>query len=471
MIQVNPSFISYQTRIILEQIHPILEQKVAQIWFTIHQLHGDLKNKCLIENKDLIINTASISVLFTKNFQSYLLAPWINIQAISDHFTTIVELESGIVCTCPKQNLKKCSQISLELREATPLQAKSSSEKVMRTFAQALKENIELTLNWIEKKGSGLDPFEIYHIQKKSNPIYDIFVMPNRRKILCLNIPMSSGQQKKVSLGALLPDCKPVALLKSKRKIDDTPLSKESRTIWKYGNNPYFVPTYLNLFIQKTNDKGYYFLVQKYCNEGDLLGYYNRMYITPANQLQIMSDVTQAIFALHKKNLIHSDVKLENVLIDKLGDKIRAYLTDLAFVKPAFKEDPFSRQGTLTMFPPEVFSCVLRRLTTNEPFLNPKRDIWSLGVIFYIMKFQTNPSWIELINSHEGPLTSMLVQNVCQIFRGLSIHLRHFPPDDQLFLIQNLLLLDPQARLNAEEVLNQLEIIAKRQGIDIVKRG
>ncbi len=85
--------------------------------------------------------------------------------------------------------------------------------------------------------------------------------------------------------------------------------------------------------------------------------------------LQILTTVSYC----HKKNIIHRDLKLENILF---GDEERKIIKLIDFsVSGIFEVDKCS-SGTLKYMAPEVLSG----LDTQSL---PQLDIWSLGCILY----------------------------------------------------------------------------------------
>jgi len=91
----------------------------------------------------------------------------------------------------------------------------------------------------------------------------------------------------------------------------------------------------------------------------------------------IVLDIAKALAYLHDRGVIHRDVKLENVMVERRAGRLRARLIDYGlscFVGPGQKEtEPV---GTLKYAAPEV---IARTGYTSQA------DCWSLGVILYIL--------------------------------------------------------------------------------------
>ena len=61
------------------------------------------------------------------------------------------------------------------------------------------------------------------------------------------------------------------------------------------------------------------FIVSEYCNNGTVKSYTSRDNITVNQKLQIMHDITIGIYHLHQSNVIHGDIKSDNILISNDG--------------------------------------------------------------------------------------------------------------------------------------------------------
>ncbi|XP_009941443.2 testis-specific serine/threonine-protein kinase 6-like [Opisthocomus hoazin] len=91
----------------------------------------------------------------------------------------------------------------------------------------------------------------------------------------------------------------------------------------------------------------------------------------------IFVQVVRAVQYLHDRNLVHRDLKCENVLLS--ADGRRAKLTDFTFTKEANSYLDLSSTfcGSAPYASPEVLMGI--------PYDAKKNDMWSLGVMFYVM--------------------------------------------------------------------------------------
>ncbi|NWZ32539.1 TSSK6 kinase, partial [Asarcornis scutulata] len=91
----------------------------------------------------------------------------------------------------------------------------------------------------------------------------------------------------------------------------------------------------------------------------------------------IFSQVVGAVRYLHDRNLVHRDLKCENVLL--AADGRRAKLTDFGFSKEAgtFPDLSTTFCGSAAYASPEVLLGI--------PYDAKKYDVWSLGVMLFVM--------------------------------------------------------------------------------------
>ena len=96
-----------------------------------------------------------------------------------------------------------------------------------------------------------------------------------------------------------------------------------------------------------------------------------------AKALTIMLQIIEALSYMHSKLIIHRDLKPENIIFKGTQENIDIGIVDLGFA--TFEEDYrklFVRCGTPGYVAPEVLN--------DKPY-NCKADVFSAGVIFYIM--------------------------------------------------------------------------------------
>ena len=176
----------------------------------------------------------------------------------------------------------------------------------------------------------------------------------------------------------------------------------------------------IKLFEVKETYNSYY-LVMELCTGGSLfecLDEYQKKYNQPFSEeivQYLMKQIVSAIKYIHNKNIIHRDLKLENILvnfnseedkknINMLKSKIK--LIDFGFARYLSNSDlAFSILGSpLNMDPGilEVYNKLKKMEYYNKYGYDEKADIWSLGSICYEMIIGKSPfdskSLKQLIN-------------------------------------------------------------------------
>jgi len=95
----------------------------------------------------------------------------------------------------------------------------------------------------------------------------------------------------------------------------------------------------------------------------------------------IMEQLFSALAYLDMKGVIHKDIKLQNIMLDEEGSFKNLKLIDFGFSELAEKASSKSNAGTIIYMAPEVF---MRNY-------DKKCDIWSAGVILYLLLFRELP--------------------------------------------------------------------------------
>ncbi len=184
-------------------------------------------------------------------------------------------------------------------------------------------------------------------------------------------------------------------------------------------------------------------LILEFASHGDLL---DHLYEKPKERLddneavKIFTDIVNGVREIHAKNLAHSDLKLNNVL---LHDN-RSLICDFGlveFVNSSGKSTRFC--GTPVYMSPELIAC---HNAGGTLAYDPKiSDIWSLGVILFIMYYGELPFDQE----DEDDLMNAIVHDEINWPRLNS-------PGSAMArdLLEKILQRDPQKRISLEEISN-----------------
>ena len=129
-----------------------------------------------------------------------------------------------------------------------------------------------------------------------------------------------------------------------------------------------------------------FYLVMDFCKEGDLLQYQSKQSgqrFSEEQSVKYLAAIRNAFLCLRVNNVMHRDIKLENLFIDsnnilKIGD--------FGFAKEGTDES-FTKLGShLTMAPEIMF-----HIFDKKKKYNSKCDLWSIGVVFHTMLFGERP--------------------------------------------------------------------------------
>ena len=182
-----------------------------------------------------------------------------------------------------------------------------------------------------------------------------------------------------------------------------------------------------------------YYIITEYCPEGELFNEIIRVGKFDEGQTAfIINQILKAISYCHRNQIIHRDIKPENIMITKREKNgcLQVKLIDFGTAKIFEKGQSENRYvGSSYYMAPEV----LKRK------YDEKCDLWSIGVIFYILligrpPFDGNDDEEILKNVEKG-----VYDKTSYPFPSLSALAKD--------LINKLLQYDPKKRISAEEAL------------------
>ncbi len=111
---------------------------------------------------------------------------------------------------------------------------------------------------------------------------------------------------------------------------------------------------------------------------------------------RLLDEALSALSCLHARGILHLDVKLSNVLLQRGRDnKLHAWLSDLGLAKALEHREAFqgTLAGTLSYMPLEV---LLRRYGE----IGPTADLFAVGVLIYRLVSGTNPFKEQGVPAH-----------------------------------------------------------------------
>ena len=147
---------------------------------------------------------------------------------------------------------------------------------------------------------------------------------------------------------------------------------------------------------------------------------------------KIFKQIFDAMDYLHKNNIAHRDIKLENILMTR-DYEIKIIDFGFGMFNPENKLQHFFC-GTPNYMPPEI--------TIKKPYVGQKADLWSLGVLVYKMYCA------------DFPFKGKNEKELYKAIRKGKFTLASYTPDYIKPIINNMIEIDPNKRLTCENVLN-----------------
>lgn len=203
------------------------------------------------------------------------------------------------------------------------------------------------------------------------------------------------------------------------------------------------------------DERGFYYLVMDLINGGEMFdrlcaeGAYSE-----ADAARLIREVTCALAFLHGIGIVHGDMKPENIMLSSINDSDAVVkVVDFGCAQVIDPTSPFFggiSQGTRSAntpayAPPEA-------LGLDDTYkLHPAFDMWSLGVITYIMLTGVHPFDLHG-NATNEEIQERVVSGEKPPFRNSPIT-AHLSPD-AIALIEALMKPNPADRLNADQTLN-----------------
>lgn len=99
---------------------------------------------------------------------------------------------------------------------------------------------------------------------------------------------------------------------------------------------------------------------------------------------EIIQKLLSALNHMHQKNIVHRDIKLENIYFRTQNNIFDICIANFGFANIVTKDhpQPLRRAGTVGYLAPEIF---------NSDKVDCKVDIFSLGIVFYTLVYNKSP--------------------------------------------------------------------------------
>ncbi|KAL0217416.1 hypothetical protein RCL1_007997 [Eukaryota sp. TZLM3-RCL] len=182
---------------------------------------------------------------------------------------------------------------------------------------------------------------------------------------------------------------------------------------------------------------GLVYLCMEYCAGGSLFQLLqSNIHLSDEDILFIFVQLAHGLNHLHGKSIIHRDIKPGNIVLTSRTPPYRVKYCDFGVSKQVENTMARTFTGTFEFMAPEVVAIWYGEVPANHHY-TPAVDIWSLGVVLYLLKEKRYP-----------------FKNPNEILRG------NIPTSNSLFgeIIKNMMVFDASRRISAEQLVNLPEI-------------
>lgn len=213
--------------------------------------------------------------------------------------------------------------------------------------------------------------------------------------------------------------------------------------IMKRLNHPNLIHLH-EILEDQTSDK--LFMVIDYCEKGSIMEWdsesrkfwfpWTRTELSVSELRRIISEIVNGLMYLHRINIVHRDIKPQNILMTLSGF---IKIADLGQAQDISESDLLSSTvGTYYFFAPECCS------STAGSFSGKAADIWALGITIYALVYKKLPFWAEsLLGIFE------VIQN-----SEIAYERNHLVNQEFEDLLRKILEKDPNRRLNLQGILD-----------------
>ena len=236
---------------------------------------------------------------------------------------------------------------------------------------------------------------------------------------------------------------------KKKAKPSDIELVRTEIDIMKLCHHPNVVH-----LLDHFENAEYIFIVMEYIRGGRLTDYMkeNKFNFTEKRCAELIYEIALGVKYLHKYGIIHRDLKPDNIMLTEANDRGHIKIMDFGLSKILGKKEKTSDGfGTLTFVSPEVL--------IRKPY-NKEIDIWSIGVILYLMLSGDLP--FDDKEDDEQKIAKSIV------FKDVEFPQEKFKNKSKevIELIKRCLTKEPKERIKIDEIIKSDWIKANSAGKD-----
>jgi len=300
---------------------------------------------------------------------------------------------------------------------------------------------------YMNKSSELIKYIQTFYSKNKSYPETKInFYLYGRR--------IGQGAFGKVNLGLNVLTGRVVAI----KSFKTTPIKKFQHKMKKIQYETELMKRFNHKNITKIlevfNDEEYMLIIMEYINGGNLFSFVKkRRKLSEKMAKFLFRQIILGIQHIHSKNVVHRDIKLENILID-FDNNVK--ICDFGIGKVLENEDEllYDKCGTPMYMAPEIILA-----NDDNGYKGFPVDIWSSGITLYIMLSGSLPFNIKNKNNNKEDMALNRIKDKNNIFlqnqivnvkpkeiENISIEAKN--------LLKGLLNKNPSKRLTCSQILN-----------------
>ena len=202
-------------------------------------------------------------------------------------------------------------------------------------------------------------------------------------------------------------------------------------------------------------EKEYILIIMEYINGGNLFSFLKKhRKVSEKTAKLLYKQIILGIKYMHEKNIVHRDIKLENILID-LNNNIKICDFGIGRVLSSPEQPLFDQCGTPMYIAPEILLC-----SKEEGYKGFPVDIWSSGIVLYILlsgtlpfSFKNSSLSLDESESHINEDNNNSIELQYSIINKDPKEIENIS-EEAKDLLNKLLIKNPDDRITIEEILN-----------------